>query len=189
MEYSQAKENLNQYRQQIADLRVKLRELQAEVEPQEVEDYTFAGSDGPVRLSELFNGKDHLFVIHNMGKSCPYCTLWADGFNGIIHHLQSRAGFVVSSPDSVTDQQAFAESRGWRFPMVSHAGTSFAAEMGYQSDRGYEPGVSVFRREGKRIMRVSDTWFGPGDDFCSMWSFLAMLPEGVQDWSPKYTYS
>lgn len=188
MQYQQAKENLNQYRQQLAELRVKMRELQADVEPEEVEDYTLQGADGAVRLSELFNGKDHLFVIHNMGKSCPYCTLWADGFNGIIDHLQNRAGFVVSSPDSPQEQQAFAASRDWKFPMVSHAGTRFAADMGYASDQGYEPGVSVFRRDGDRILRISDTWFGPDDDFCSMWHFLALLPEGVEDWAPKYTY-
>ncbi len=188
MQYQQAKENLDQYRQQIASLRAKMRELQADVEPQEVEDYTLQSAAGPVRLSELFSGKDHLFVIHNMGKSCPYCTLWADGFNGIIHHLQSRAGFVVSSPDSPQVQQEFAESRGWQFPMVSHAGTSFAADLGYASDQGFEPGVSVFRREGDRIVRISDTAFGPDDDFCSMWSFLALLSEGVDDWSPKYSY-
>ena len=189
MEYTEAKQDLNQYRQQLAELRVKMRDIQAQVEPQEVDDYLFQGAAGPVRLSELFNDKDHLFVIHNMGKGCPYCTLWADGFNGIIHHLQSRAGFVVSSPDSPAVQQAFAASRGWQFPMVSHTGTSFAADMGYHNDEGYQPGVSVFRREDERIVRISDTWFGPDDDFCSMWSFLSLLPEGVEDWSPKYTYS
>ena len=189
MEYAQARENLNQYRQQMAALRVKLRELQAEVEPEEVEDYTFQSSDGTIRLSELFADKDHLFVIHNMGKGCPYCTLWADGFNGIIQHLQSRAGFVVTSPDSPEEQREFATSRGWRFPMVSNTGTSFAEDMGYHNEEGYQPGVSVFRRDGDRVVRISDTWFGPDDEFCSMWSFLSMLPEGVQDWSPKYQYS
>jgi predicted dithiol-disulfide oxidoreductase (DUF899 family) len=189
MQYQEAKKNLDQLRQKIAGLRGKMRELQADVEPEAVDDYTFQGADGPVRLSELFGDNDHLFVIHNMGRSCPYCTLWADGFNGITHHLQSRAGFVVTSPDSPAEQQAFAVSRDWQFPMVSHAGGSFAADMGYTSDHGYEPGVSVFRRDGDQIVRISDTSFGPDDDFCSMWHFLTLLSEGVKDWTPKNTYA
>jgi predicted dithiol-disulfide oxidoreductase (DUF899 family) len=33
---------------------------------------------GTVRLSELFAGKADLILIHNMGTTCPNCTLWAD---------------------------------------------------------------------------------------------------------------
>ena len=78
-----------------------------------------------------------LFVIHNMGRSCPNCTLWADGFNGIYPHIADRAAFVVASPDPPDVQQSFAASRGWRFPMVSHQGSSFAADMGYRSAIGW----------------------------------------------------
>ncbi|HVH79785.1 MAG TPA: DUF899 family protein, partial [Stellaceae bacterium] len=120
-----------------------MRELQATVEPEEVPDYTFATSEGAVRLSELFDDKDTLFVIHNMGKGCTHCTMWADGFNGVLPHLESRAAFVVSSPDDPAAQVAFAASRGWRFRMVSHQGTDFAETMGYRSDQGWLPGVSV----------------------------------------------
>lgn len=189
MDYQQTKAKLNEFRQQIADLRAQMRTLQADVEPEEVDDYSLLGAQGPVRLSELFNGKDYLFAIHNMGKSCPYCTLWADGFNGIIDHLENRAGFVVTSPDAPKEQQAFAESRNWRFAMASHAGTTFAADMGYATDDGWMPGVSVFRRDHNRIVRISDTWFGPDDDFCIMWNFLGLLSEGVEDWQPKYSYA
>jgi hypothetical protein len=67
--------------------------------------------------------------------------------------------------------------------MVSHEGTSFAKDMGYVADKGgWLPGVSVFRREGDVILRVSDTGFSPGDDFCSLWHFFDMLPGGVGAW-------
>jgi len=87
MRYQDTSERLAQYRQQISDLRGKIRELQQSVEPQAVMDYTLATRDGPVRLSQLFGDKASLFVIHNMGASCPYCTLWADGFNGLLPHV------------------------------------------------------------------------------------------------------
>lgn len=188
MEYQQASQSLNDYRQQIGALREKMRAVQADVEPQEVEDYTFSTTDGSVKLSALFGDHDDLFVIHNMGASCRYCTLWADGFNGVNDHLQNRAAFVLSSPDAPKKQADFKASRGWRFPMVSHEGTNFAADMGYQGDDGWQPGVSVFRKDGNRILRVSDTWFGPNDDFCSVWSFLDLIPEGSNGWEPKYKY-
>jgi predicted dithiol-disulfide oxidoreductase (DUF899 family) len=51
------------------------------------------------------------------------------------------------------------------------------------------PGISVFKRDGKRIVRVSDARFEPGDDFCTLWHILDLVPEGVADWSPKFIYS
>lgn len=152
-------------------------------------DYTFKAADGDVTLSKLFGRHAELIMIHNMGASCPYCTLWADGYNGLYGHLADRASFVVSSPDKPTAQKAFANKRGWRFPLVSHAGTSFADDMGYRSKSGgYTPGISVFRQKGGKIVRVLDTPEGPGDDFCALWHLFDLLPGGPGDWRPKFRY-
>lgn len=189
MSYRDTTEKLSEYRRQIAAIREKMRAAQAAVEPQEVQDYVLETVDGPERLSTLFGDKDDLIVIHNMGTSCPSCTLWADGYNGIYAHLADRAAFVVASPDPPQAQRKFAESRGWRFPMVSHQGTSFAADMGYRGDNGrWLPGVSVFRRDGGRILRVSDAGASPGDDFCALWHILDLLPDGAGGWRPKFSY-
>jgi predicted dithiol-disulfide oxidoreductase (DUF899 family) len=183
MKYADVNGKLADYRQQIAAIREKMRETVASAEPQEVRDYEFMNIDGPVHMSELFGDRDDLIVIHNMGVSCSYCTLWADGYNGIHQHVVTRAAFVVASPDRPPAQKKFAESRGWKFPMVSHAGSTFAADMGYVSAKGgWMPGVSVFRREGDTILRVSDTSFGPGDDFCTLWHFFDLLPGGKGEW-------
>jgi len=189
MQYREGTERLATYRREIAALRQKMRSLQREVEPEEVEDCRFQSADGEVRLSQLFGGKDYLFVIHNMGIGCPNCTMWADGFNGVLAHLENRAAFVVSSPDDPETQRAFAAARGWRFRMVSHRGTSFAADMGYRGDDEWLPGVSVFRRAGDRILRVSDTGFDDGDDFCAVWHFFDLLPEGAAGWRARSTYA
>ena len=189
MGYRQTSQKLAGYRRQIAAIRKKMRAAQASAQPEEVRDYQFATPKGRVRLSALFGGKDDLIVIHNMGASCPYCTLWADGYNGIYAHLADRAAFVVSSPDAPATQRKFARGRGWRFPMVSHQGTSFATDMGYRSKSGgWLPGVSVFRRDGARIVRVADTGFSPYDDFCALWHLLDLLPGGAGGWTPKFGY-
>ena len=83
MSYRDNAAALKAFRAQIADIRKKMREVQAAVEPETVSDYTFSTPEGTTRLTDLLGVKNALFVIHNMGASCPYCTLWADGFNGI----------------------------------------------------------------------------------------------------------
>jgi len=186
MKYSDASARLNDFRRQIADVRAKMRATLAEVEPQEVSDYEFATMDGPIHLSNLFGKQPELILIHNMGVSCPNCTLWADGYNGVYRHMVTRAAFAVSSPDTPAVQRRIAESREWKFPMVSHGGTSFASDMGYLSSKGkYLPGVSVFKRDRERIMRISDARFSPGDDYCVLWHFFDLLPEGASDWKAQ----
>ena len=188
MSYKETIEQLASYRRQIATLREEMRALQAGVEPQPVEDYLLATSQGPVQLSGLFGDKDTLFEIHNMGAGCRYCTLWADGFNGVLPHLESRAAFVVSTPDAPERQEHFRATRGWRFRMVSHQGSPFAADMGYKGESGWLPGVSVFRRRNGGVVRVSDTGCAPGDDFCPVWHLFDLIPEGSAGWEPQYGY-
>ena len=160
-----------------------------------------AGWDGPVRLSELFAGKRDLILIHNMGTICSSCTMWADGFNGVYEHLAVRAAFVVASPNPVATQKQFAASRGWRFPMVSYEGSRFAEDMRFRHRRlggdhefdekhgGWNPGVSIFRREGERILRLSEADFGPWDGFCLVYHLFDLVPGLDRHWSPSYRYN
>jgi predicted dithiol-disulfide oxidoreductase (DUF899 family) len=189
MTYQDTAEKLATLRGQIAELRQRMRDAQANVEPEPVRDYEFATAEGSLRLSLLFGTKRDLFVIHNMGRDCPNCTIWADGFNGIYPHIADRAAFVISSPDPPHVQQSFAANRGLRFPMISHQGSTFAADMGYRSaTNGWLPGVSVFRRDGNKIVRAADTGFEPSDDFCALWHLFDLLPEGATGWQAKFSY-
>ncbi len=183
------KDQMRDYHMQINALREKMRELRGEQSREPVDDYVFTGVQGDVRLSSLFGDKSTLFVIHNMGKSCTYCTLWADGFNGVLGHLQDRAAFVMTSPDAPDVQREFASSRGWGFQMLSNKDNSFAQDMGYKSDNGWEPGVSVFQKnDDGAIVRVANTSFGPGDDYCGVWHLFDLIPEGTDGWQPKFKY-
>lgn len=178
----------------IVQLRKKALGLRRKQAYQEVRDYALKAWDGrEVRLSSLFGDKQDLLVIHNMGRKCPYCTTWADGFNGVLHHLEDRAGFVVVSPDDPETQKAFARSRGWKFQMLSGHESPFIEDMGYGKRgtmyRGYQPGVSAFHKaKDGRIFRVAKASFGPGDDFCIVWNLLDLLKSGSRGWSPKFSY-
>lgn len=151
-------------------------------------DYRFVRTDGAAcTLGDLFGEHDELLVVHNMGRSCRYCTMWADGFIGMYRHISRRCGFVLSSPDEPAVLGAFAEERGWTFPCVSLAGNGFAADMGFADGEGrLHPGVSVFRRDGEGgVFRVSKCAFGPGDRFCPAWHFFSLLPGGDAGFKPE----
>lgn len=153
----------------------------------DVAEHVFATADGDIRLRDLFGEHEDLILIHNMGASCPYCTLWADGFNGVLPHLEDRAAFVVVSPDEPAAQKKFARSRGWEFRMVSDQG-DFTAEMGYRHGDDVMPGFSSFRRDGEKVYRVGHSPFGPGDVYCGVWHLFDMLDEGADGWQPKFRY-
>lgn len=170
---------------QIMELKDRLRTLQAENPPEPVEDFVLQCPEGDVRLSQLFAGKPDLIVVHNMGKSCNYCTLWADGFIGFHRHLLRRASFVVCSPDAPDVQGAFADQRGWPYCMVSDPDHRFTEAMGFWKEQdGYWPGASAFALRDGQITRKNWTFFGPGDDFCALWPLFDLLDGGVGGFEP-----
>ncbi len=169
--------------------REKLTALRRKQPPKEIPNYTFTRANGKkAKLAALFGDKDELLVVHNMGASCPYCTLWADGFNGFVPHLEDRAGFAVISEDDPKAQKKFAAKRGWKFQLLSSRGTRFREDVGYKSVGGdLWPGVSAFKkdRHGK-IFHLAHAQLGPGDLYCSIWHLFDLLP--AKDWDPKYSY-
>lgn len=150
----------------------------------EVQDYELKDwNNNPIKLSTMFGDKSDLVVVHNMGKRCAYCTLWADGFNGTQYFTEKSAGFVVVSPDEPEIQKDFALSRGWKFRMYSGHDSPFIKDMGYQTEKGdYWPGVSVFHKdENGKISRVAKDFFGPGDFYCSVFHFLDLIPKNDKE--------
>lgn len=153
---------------------------------EEVMDYELQTVDGPKRLSEFFGDKDELVVIHNMGRGCNYCTLWADGFNGLTKQFLSRAGFVLASADSAEKVSETAQRRGWTFPVASNGESAFAKDMGYtDADGNPWPGVSAFTRKDGKIYRHGHASLGEGDDFCSIWHVWDLFPTGFNGWEPR----
>ena len=168
----------------------KLGQLRQRLPREQVKDYTFKTWGGKsVKLSALFGSKKDLILVHNMGKRCPYCTMWADGFNGVRQHLDNRAAFVVNSPDPPAIQRKFATGRSWKFRMVSSYSNSFNKDMGFEGDKKDPwPGVSAFYKDKGKVYRIGYASFGEGDNFCAVWHFLDLLAQGRNGWEPKYKY-
>lgn len=185
------KQQIENLQKEILDKKKRLIELKHNLPPEKVENHSFRAWDGTEPdLADLFGDHDELILIHNMGKRCPYCTLWADGFNSLRHHLENRAAFVVASPDDTDTQKEFAAGRDWKFKMVSYGDNSFVKDLGFLHDKDdYWPGVSAFKKDDDgKIYRTAWSYFGPGDDFCSVWHLFDLLEKGPDGWEPQYSY-
>jgi predicted dithiol-disulfide oxidoreductase (DUF899 family) len=182
------KQNLESELQEIYNESEKLRkkriELLSKLGEKDIDtEYNFIMKDGSKKsLIDLFGGQKYLFTIHNMGKRCSHCTMWADGFNDTYKYIQKKAAFVLVSPDDHETQKEFADSRGWKFETATPDNNDFIKYMGYTSEKDgktyYQPGMSVFERsDDGSIKRISKDWFGPTDYYCNVWHFYDLLPE------------
>ncbi len=174
--------------QKIHTLMERLAKLQQSNRGNEVINYSFSTIEGEINLLDLFGEKDKLLLIHNMGQDCRYCTLWADGFNGFLPHLESTISVVLVSKDAPQLQRKFANSRGWRFRLASHGGGEYIQEQSVMNDANNMPGAVVYERDGDKIYRKNDCVFGPGDIYCSMWSLLGLAGLNETSWTPQFSY-
>lgn len=175
---------LEEVNKQIVELQKKQTELKQRWGAGEVQDYELQSLDGPVKLSAAFGDRELMVLVHNMGKQCPYCTLWADGFRSLHKYIEdgvpggeTKAAFVVVSPDDPQTQKDYADSRDWKFRMLSAKDTSLFKDLGYADDKNNPwPGVSILKREGDKLTRVARDFFGPGDDYNAVFSFFRLMP-------------
>jgi len=181
-------EQITDIERQISELNAQLNDLRKASAGEVIPNYTFATLDGDVSLLDMFGDKDKLLLIHNMGQGCRYCTLWADGFNGFVPHLESVMPVFLVSKDSPAAQRQFANSRGWRFRLASHSGGDYIREQSVMEGSDNMPGAVVYTRTGDEIRRKNSGIFGPGDNFCPMWSLLGLAGVSENDWTPQYTY-
>lgn len=146
------------------------------------EDYAFQGlrtegTNGDVRLSELFGADKDALAIYNFmfprsrhdqrsgpanGETsllpleegpCPSCTALLDQLDGAAGHLTQRVNFVVVAKAPLPRLMAFAEERGWRhLRLLSSAGNTYNRDyFGESAEGGQQPMLNVFQRDGNMI--------------------------------------
>lgn len=166
------------------------------------QDYEFVGESGPVKLSQLFEGQDTLYIYSYMfgpqrKRPCPMCTSMLDGFAGKVQNIKERIGFVITARSPIERLVEWKKTHGWPdMPLVSDMSGDFTRTYVSAEDKDV-PGETIFvRREGKIFHflsgEVSDTMADPGQDprggvdFDVLWNLLDMTPEGRgTDWYPK----
>jgi len=181
-EWEKLNKRIDEIDKEIEILRKKKIELNAKAGAMKVLNYTLRDRHGnDVKLYDLFGGNKYLITIHNMGKGCDYCTMWADGMKDTYKQIEKKAKFILVSPDMPEVHKAFAEARGWNFNSYSSYGSEFTYDLGYEirkeGKKFYWPGVSVLEMlEDGTVVRVGKDYFGPGDFYCNIWHFLDLLP-------------
>ncbi len=178
-------ETLEMQRYEITRQLVSLRKKS---KGQEVPNYSFKSTGGETTLLELFGGRKFLFVIHNMGQGCRYCTLWADGLNGFLPHLEDEFAVALVSRDKPELQRRMANDRGWRFQLASHGGGRYIREQTVVPGQKNMPGLVCYQRQGKTVLRKNAVTFGPGDAYCSFWDILALAGKSARDVTPQFSY-
>jgi predicted dithiol-disulfide oxidoreductase (DUF899 family) len=179
----------------------------------EVEDYLFARGpadldrDGPVEqvsLSELFVSPDKpLIVYHFMYGAaqttpCPMCTMWLDGFNGIVRHVTQRANLAVVAAAPIRQLRTYARHRGWsNLPLLSSASCTFKTDLQTQTPQGGQrPAISVFSKADGGTVRhfytgeptLDENTWGGLDQYCPVWNLFDLTPQGREDWNPQLDY-
>lgn len=171
---------------QLAELRKELAKVRKQQANNKVmTSYEFSTDSENVTLLDLFGDKDDLLLIHSMGAGCSYCTVYADGINGVLDQISTRTSVALVSNDTAKRQNEFAKEREWKFKMVSALGTTFSRDMGYEpTEKEFWPGIMGFNKVGNDIILVSQAEFDPGDNFCVAWPLFSLLKSGTDGWEP-----
>jgi predicted dithiol-disulfide oxidoreductase (DUF899 family) len=93
-------------------------------------DYEFTGPDGPLKLVDLFEGRDQLLIYHFMwlydkNVGCPSCSTFADQIGPLRQLHYRNASFAFVSNAAIEDIEAFRARMGWPIPWYSSLGSDF----------------------------------------------------------------
>lgn len=119
-------------------------------------EYRFDTPNGSMTLADLFKGRSQLLVYHFMfgpdyTAGCPSCSSIADGFNGIVVHLEHHdVAFATVSRAPLEKLQAFRKRMGWTFDWASSFGCDFNADFSvwFSEQQQRDGGIEYnYRRE------------------------------------------
>jgi predicted dithiol-disulfide oxidoreductase (DUF899 family) len=124
------------------------------------EKYRFETAKGDVSLADLFKGRSQLLVYHFMfgpdyKVGCPSCSSIADGFNGIVVHLENHdVAFSAVSRAPFAKLQAYQQRMGWTFPWASSAGGDFSFDfnVSFSEQQQREGSIEYNYERGRHAM-------------------------------------
>lgn len=203
-EYRQARNALLvkeiELRRQIEEVSALRRQLPPGGEV--TKDYRFVGENGPVALSDLFDGKDTLILYNYMfgpqrQDPCPSCTSYMATWEEKMADIEQRVSFVMVARSPIARLVAAKQARGWtHLKLVSDLSGDFTRDYVSASDDDI-PGYTVLTRRDGVIRHfwsgeMSGAMTDPGQDPRGapdpdpLWSLLDTTPAGRgSGWYPK----
>lgn len=123
--------------------------------------YEFQSEVGPVRLIDLFEGRDQLIVHHFMwtydidddgtehprDEGCPSCSATADDIGNLTGLWVRGTTLAAVSRAPIDKITAFKRRMGWTFPWYSSAGSDFNYDFHVTVDDRVAPVLLNYRNE------------------------------------------
>jgi predicted dithiol-disulfide oxidoreductase (DUF899 family) len=178
-------------------------------------DYVFDGPNGPVTLSQLFEGRSQLFIKHFMmgpgqSRQCVGCSLEVDHLEGIRVHLEHHdLTYAVVARAPIDEIERLKRRMGWDFMWVSSYRNEFnfdfnvsfsdaeiAQGRGYYNFQDVEvhPGVidlsgdSVFvKDEDGQVYHTYSAYARGGEQFLGIYAYLDATPKGRAENGPYHS--
>lgn len=173
-------------------------------------DYSLTGPSGSVRLADMFEGRRQLLVYHFMfdpewTEGCTSCSLLADNFGHLAHLHASDTTLAVVSRAPYATLASFRSRMGWGFPWYSSHDSDFNYDFHATNDPDVAPveynykdaetlaaqgltgfikgeghGLSVFVRDGERILHTYSVYGRGLETLLNTYNFLDLTPLGRQ---------
>jgi len=167
-------------------------------------DYMFEGSDGPVALAELFDGRSQLIVYHFMfapewDEGCTGCSFLSDQIDGARQHFEHKdVSWVAVSRAPIAKLETYRRRMGWSFRWVSSAASDFNFDfhVSFTEDQrrhgvfynfeeqpdpeiGELPGASVFvLGEDGAIYHTYSSYARGNETTLPAYGWIDMVPKG-----------
>lgn len=207
-EWLEARKAHLQHEKELTKLRDRLLEERRALPWVKIEtEYVFESANGPITLSELFDGRSQLIIQHFMlgpgwDEGCPGCSFGADHITGALVHLENHdVSYVAVSRAPLAEIERYHARMSWPFPWVSSNGNSFNYDFNvsftpeqlaagpvlynYREEKlqgGEQPGWSVFyKNENGEIFHTYSTYGRGNEEIASTLMLLDMTPLGRND--------
>jgi predicted dithiol-disulfide oxidoreductase (DUF899 family) len=179
------------------------------------QNYVFDGPNGPVTLSQLFEGRSQLFIKHFMmgpgqSRQCVGCSLEVDHLEGIRVHLENHdLTYAAVARAPIEEIERLKRKMGWDFTWVSSYRNDFNFDFNVSfSDaeiaqgRGYYnyqevdvhpamidlSGDSVFvKDEDGQVYHTYSAYARGSEQFLGIYAYLDVTPKGRAENGPYHS--
>jgi len=144
------------------------------------EKYRFATTDGPMRLSDFFEGRQQLALYQFMDNGpdafCPGCTHLTANVTDLTTLVDGGVSWRTVSNMPLAQMQSYWATKGWSVPFASSRDTTFSDDCG--AGRGFL--LNMFFTDGEEIYRTYATNARGSTGCCSSTTSSTSLPTAAR---------